>query len=103
MKAVPIDRSGPPACSPTFHRHEPPPSGGRCAYYSPGRPGDICGRTPTAVYISPTAKVHSTYRCRTHDREVNRMEAERQGFRRLPVGDEALTLGRLARRGDCEQ
>lgn len=78
------------ACPPGLHVHEPLPDrpvGGRCAYYSPGRPGDICGRTPAAVYISPTAKVRSTYRCSVHDREVNRAEAERQGFRRLPVGD----------------
>ena len=76
------------ACPPGLHVHAPAPArpvGGRCAYYSPGRPGDICGRHPVAVYISPTAKVRSTYRCRAHDREVNRAEAERQGFRRMPV------------------
>lgn len=72
-------------CSPGPHQHDVPPTGGRCAYYSPGRPGDICGRQPVAVYVNPAAKVRSTYRCASHDREVNRAEAARQGFARQAV------------------
>ena len=80
------------ACPSGLHTHAPlpeRPTGGRCAFYSEGRPGKICGRTPVAVYVNADAKVRNTFRCRAHDREVNRAEAERQGFRRLPVGGDA--------------
>ncbi len=86
---MPLLPDGPVRCPSTPHRHDPMPAkpvGGRCAYFEPNRPGNICGRTPTALYVNPKAKVLNTYRCSDHDREVNRAEAERQGFRRLPVG-----------------
>lgn len=78
-----------PRCPSTFHVHAPAPAGGRCAYFEPNRPGQICGRQPVAVYVNADAKVRNTFRCRAHDREVNRAEAARQGFRRLPVGGDA--------------
>jgi hypothetical protein len=74
-------------CGPERHTHPVPPTGGRCAFWSPGRPGDICGRPPVAVYVNPRAAVLRTYRCRLHDRDVNRAEAERQGYTRQAVGD----------------
>lgn len=77
------------ACPPGLHVHAPAPAkpeGGRCAYWEPNRPGQICGRTPVAVYVNADAKVRNSYRCAVHDREVCRAEAKRQGFRRLPVG-----------------
>lgn len=79
-------------CQPNCADHGPMPvrpEGGRCAYFSPGRPGQICGRESVAVYVSDTAAIRCTYRCSVHDREVNRAEAERQGFRRMPVGEAA--------------
>lgn len=62
-----------------------PPTGGRCAFYSSGRPGDICGRQPVAVYVNPRAKVRRTYRCSFHDRDVAVAEAARLGFVRQAV------------------
>lgn len=73
-------------CPPTAHRHPVPATGGRCAFHSPGRPGDICGRDPVALYVNPAAKVRNTYRCAFHDRDVARDEAARQGFVRMEVG-----------------
>lgn len=67
------------------HTHPLPATGARCAYHSPGRPGDICGRAPVAVYVNPRAKVRSTYRCATHDQGVNRAAAAEQGYLRQEV------------------
>lgn len=72
-------------CPPEGHRHEQPPQGGRCAFFSPGRPDNICGRRPVAVYVNPQAKVLNTYRCRDHDGAIVVAEAERQGFRRVAL------------------
>jgi hypothetical protein len=74
-------------CSHERHTHPVPPVGERCAFFTEGRPGDICGRPPVAVYTNPRAAVLRTYRCRVHDRDVNRAEAERQGYTRQAVGD----------------
>ena len=77
------------SCPSGLHVHAPAPAkpeGGRCAYWEPNRPGQICGRQPVAVYVNADAKVRNSYRCAVHDREVCRAEAKRQGFRRLPVG-----------------
>jgi hypothetical protein len=72
-------------CSNGQHRHDVPPRGGRCAFYSPGRPGDICGRTPVASYTNPRAKVYRTWRCAHHDSMVAQAEAAAQGYRREAV------------------
>lgn len=72
-------------CAPGPHRHEPVKRGGACAYWSPGRPGDICGREAVAVYINPDAPVRNTYRCSVHDREVSRRAAAEAGYRREAV------------------
>lgn len=72
-------------CTSRAHRHDVPPIGGRCAFYSPGRPGGICGREPVAVYVNPNAKVLNTYRCRDHDSAIVVAEAARQGFRRVAL------------------
>lgn len=72
-------------CTSRAHRHDVPPTGGRCAFYSPGRPGNICGRTPVAVYVNPNAKVTNTYHCVVHDRDIVVVEAARQGFRRVAL------------------
>ena len=69
-------------------RHDPMPlpmTGGRCAYYSPGRPGQICGRESVAVYINERAKVRCTYRCEVHDRSIAQAEAAAEGYTRQPV------------------
>lgn len=76
------------ACAPGLHRHEPTkgrPTGGVCAFWSPGRPGDICGRTPVASYTNPRAKVYRTWRCAHHDSMVAQAEAAAQGYRREAV------------------
>ena len=72
-------------CAPGAHRHDVPPQGGKCAFYSPGRPGDICGRTSVAVYVNPRAKVRHTFRCALHDSMVAQAEAAAQGYRREAV------------------
>jgi len=72
-------------CPPSQHRHEPVKRGGRCAYWSPGRPDNICGRTSVAVYVNDAVTPPMTYRCESHDQEVNRAEAARLGFVRQAV------------------
>ena len=87
--------SGP--CPSTQHRHDQPQTGGRCAFYSPGRPGDICGRAPVALYVNPFAKVLNTYRCATHDRPIVHEAAAAQGFRRVPLESKADRIAAVDR------
>lgn len=77
--------TGTDPCPPTVHRHAPAKRGAGCAFYSPGRPGDICGRTPVASYTNPRAKVYRTWRCAHHDSMVAQAEAAAQGYRREAV------------------
>jgi hypothetical protein len=72
-------------CPPSGCQHQQPPTGGKCAFFSPGRPGSICGRDSVAVYVNPDAPVRSTYRCARHDRDVAVAAARDLGFERLEV------------------
>lgn len=83
-------------CPSTPHRHDPVPQGGRCAFHAPERPGGICGRTPVAVYVNPSAKVHSTYRCRRHDLRVAVAAAAELGFVRYAIVPKAEKDARIA-------
>lgn len=74
---------GRPRCHPGIHTHEQPPTGGRCGYWSPGRPGNICGRPSVAAYIRQPQGI--AWRCATHDKEVAQAEAARLGFVRQAV------------------
>ena len=72
-------------CAPGPHRHEPVKRGGACAYWEPNRPGQMCGRTPTAVYVNDAVWPPMQYRCSVHDREVSQRAAAEQGYRREAV------------------
>jgi hypothetical protein len=72
-----------PVCPPTGCRHEQPATGGRCAFYEPNRPGNICGREAVAVYVNDAVQPPMAYRCAIHDRDVAQAEAARRGFRRI--------------------
>jgi hypothetical protein len=74
-----------PVCPPTGCRHEQAPTGGRCAFYEPNRPGNICGHEPVAVYVNDAVWPPMSYRCATHDRDVAQAEAARQGFHRMEL------------------
>ena len=86
------------ACHPGYHVHDTAPQGGRCAFYSPGRPGGICGRAPVAVYINERAPVRLTYRCRNHDLTVAAEAAAELGFRRVALDTKAARVAALDRR-----
>ena len=76
-------------CPSTPHRHDPTPSGGRCAFPDSRRSDGLCGREPVAVYVNPKAKVRNTYRCQAHDQDVVVEAAARDGFRRIALRSRA--------------
>lgn len=78
--AAPI-RPGPRTpCVTTTHTHHVPPTGGRCARWSPGRPGQMCGRPGTVLYVNAAATPRHQWRCARHDGEIVVVEAARMGW-----------------------
>ena len=72
------------SCPPGLHRHTPIARTG-CAFPDKRKPSGLCGRTPTAVYVNPFAKVLNTYRCDRHDRAVAVEAAAAMGFSRVAI------------------
>jgi hypothetical protein len=85
------------ACAPGYHRHDPQPVGGRCAFPDARKPSGLCGRDPVALYVNPFAKVLNTYRCALHDRPIVHEAAAAQGFRRVALESKSDRIAAVER------